>query len=60
MKIDAIFKGINDIKDDNAKQNIKLEDFTVRIAKNEESVKSAHKRIDNIDKILRVNTSNKN
>ena len=46
-KLDYISKGVDDIRLDMKSQDRKINDAIERVAKVEESTKSAHKRIDN-------------
>lgn len=46
-KLDYISKGVDDIRLDMKLQDRKINDVIERVAKVEESTKSAHKRIDN-------------
>lgn len=48
-KLDYISKGVDDIKIDFKVQQRDMQELKERVIKNEESVKSAHKRIDGIE-----------
>lgn len=50
MQLNYISRGIDDIKLDMKMQDKKINDLVERVAKLEESTKSAHKRIDDIEK----------
>ncbi len=49
-KIDYISKGVDDIRIDIKSQDRKINDINERLIRVEESAKSAHKRIDNVEK----------
>lgn len=49
-KLDYISKGVDDIRLDQKAQDRKINEIIERVAKVEESSKSAHRRIDNIEK----------
>lgn len=49
-KLDYISKGVDDIRLDIKTQDRKINEVIERVAKVEESAKSAHHRIDNIEK----------
>jgi len=49
-KLDYVSKGIDDIKLDMRDQGRQINDVTERVARVEESCKSAHKRIDELEK----------
>ena len=49
-KLDYVSKGIDDIKLDMRDQSRQINSIDVRVAKTEESCKSAHKRIDELEK----------
>ena len=49
-KLDYISKGVDDIRLDQKAQDRKINEIIERVAKVEESAKSAHHRIDNIEK----------
>lgn len=49
-KLEYISKGVDDIRLDIKAQDRKIEDMVTRVTRVEESTKSAHKRIDNIEK----------
>lgn len=50
-KLDYISKGVDDIRLDIKAQDKSIKDLTVRLVKCEESTKSAHHRIDTLEKI---------
>lgn len=50
MQLNYISRGIDDIKLDMKMQDKKINDLVERVAKLEEATKSAHKRIDDIEK----------
>lgn len=49
-KLDYISKGVDDIKIDFKVQQREMQELKERVIKNEESTKSAHKRIDAIER----------
>lgn len=49
-KLDYVSKGIDDIKLDNREQSRQINAITERVARVEESSKSAHKRLDELEK----------
>jgi len=49
-KLDYVSKGVDDIRLDNKDQGRRLNDISERIASVEEVAKSAHKRIDELEK----------
>lgn len=49
-KLDYISKGVDDIKIDFKVQQREMQELKERVVKNEESTKSAHKRIDAIER----------
>jgi septal ring factor EnvC (AmiA/AmiB activator) len=49
-KLDYISKGVDDIRLDIRAQDRKISDITERVIRVEESTKSAHRRIDGIEK----------
>lgn len=50
MQLSYISRGIDDIKIDLKMQDKKINDLVERVAKVEESAKSAHKRLDDLEK----------
>lgn len=50
-KLDYISKGVDDIRLDIKAQDKSIKDLTVRLVKCEESTKSAHHRLDTLEKI---------
>ncbi|HBJ2602698.1 TPA: hypothetical protein ACXDAM_002221 [Clostridium botulinum] len=50
LKLDYISKGVDDIRLDLKAADRKIEDVTTRLIKVEESTKSAHHRIDGLEK----------
>ncbi|NLK94739.1 MAG: hypothetical protein GX275_06070 [Clostridiales bacterium] len=49
-KLEYISKGVDDIRLDMKAQDRKVEEVITRVTRVEESAKSAHKRIDNLEK----------
>lgn len=49
-KLDYISKGVDDIRLDIKSQQREMQELKERVIKNEESTKSAHKRIDGLEK----------
>lgn len=49
-KLDYISKGVDDIKIDFRVQQRDIQELKERVIKNEASIKSAHKRIDDVEK----------
>lgn len=49
-KLDYISKGVDDIRLDIKAQDTKINDINTRVTRVEESVKSAHHRLDNLEK----------
>lgn len=52
-KLDSITQGVNNIQADMKCQNVKIDSFGDRLIRVEDSVKSSHKRIDDIKGIKR-------
>ena len=50
-QLNYISKGVDDIRIESRAQASKLDSFSERLIRNEESTKQAHKRIDNIEKV---------
>ncbi|MBU3098398.1 MULTISPECIES: hypothetical protein [Clostridium] len=49
-KLDYVSKGVDDIRLDNKDQNRRINDISDKVARVEESTKSAHKRLDELEK----------
>ena len=49
-KLDYVAKGVDDIRLDNKEQGRRLNDISDKVARIDESTKSAHKRIDDLEK----------
>ncbi|MBU3176106.1 hypothetical protein KPL47_06955 [Clostridium estertheticum] len=49
-KLEYIAKGVDDIRLDNKDQNRKINDISDRVTRVEESTKSAHKRMDELER----------
>ncbi|CEK30250.1 hypothetical protein JGS6364_08961 [[Clostridium] sordellii] len=57
-KLDYISKGVDDIRLDIKSQDVKLNNAIERLIKVEESTKSAHHRIDNIQGVEKIGNNN--